>query len=88
MRQQKFFNNNKTRFVANRRDADRLIDASHKVAMLLTMTILHDKCGYGTKRLERFIKEYKELLDSYNKGYISMDDLNQVLKDEVGMEVL
>lgn len=88
MRQQKFFNNNKQRFVANRRDADKLIESSHKVAMLLTLTVLHDKYGFGTKRLERFLHEYKELLDSYNRGYISPDDLNMVLHEEVGLKVL
>ena len=88
MRQQKYFNNNKQRFVANRRDADKLIDSAQKVNMLLTMTVLHDKFGFGTKRMERFLKEYKELLDSYEKGYISPDDLNVVLWEEVGMKVL
>ena len=88
MRKQKYFNNNKQRFVANRRDADKLIDSAYKVNMLLTMTVLHDKYGFGTKRLERFLKEYQELLDSYEKGYISPDDLNGVLWEEVGMKVL
>lgn len=88
MRQQKYFNNNKQRFVANRRDADKLIESSHKVNMLLSLTVLHDKFGFGTKRIDRFLKEYRELLDSYEKGYISADDLNRVLWDEVGMKVL
>jgi hypothetical protein len=52
------------------------------------MTILHDKFGFGTKRLERFLHEYKELLDSHDKGYISANDLNTVLNDEVGLRVL
>jgi hypothetical protein len=88
MRQQKYFNNNRQRFVANRRDADKLIESSHKAAMLLTLTVLHDKYGFGTKRLERFLDEYKELLDSYNRGYITPDDLNGILQDEVGIKVL
>ncbi len=88
MRQQKYFNNNKTRFVANRRDADKLIESSHKVNMLLALTVLHDKYGFGSKRIERFLKEYKELLDSYERGYISPDDLNSVLWEEVGVKVL
>ena len=89
MRKQKYFNNNKPkRVVQNRRDADRLIDSAQKVNMLLTMTVLHDKFGFGAKRMERFLKEYKELLDSYEKGYISPNDLNEVLWEEVGMKVL
>ena len=87
MRQQKFFNNNKQKFVPNRREADKLIESSHKTAMLLTMTVLHDKYGFGFKRLERFIHEYEELLDSYNKGYFTPSDLNGVL-EEVGFKVI
>ena len=84
----KYFNNNKQRFVKNRRDADKLIESSHKVAMLLSLTILHDKFGFGKKRIDRFLHEYKELLDSYERGYITPDDLNGVLWEEVGMKVL
>lgn len=88
MRPKKYFNNNKTKFVANRRDADKLIDSTQKVNMLLTLTVLHDKFGFGSKRIERLVREYKELLDSYEKGYISPDDLNKVLWEEVGVKVL
>ena len=88
MRPKKYFNNNKTKFVANRRDADKLIDSTQKVNMLLTLTVLHDKFGFGAKRIGRLLKEYKELLDSYERGYISPDDLNKVLFEEVGVKVL
>ena len=83
-----YFNNNKQRYVKNRRDADKLIESSHKVAMLLSLTVLHDKFGFGTKRVERFLHEYKELLDSYERGYITPGDLNRVLFEEVGIKVL
>ena len=90
MRQQKFFNNNKpvNPYLKNRREADKLIEASHKVAMVLSLTILHDKFGFGTKRLERFTEHYHDLLESYNAGYIKVDDLNNVLNEETGMKVL
>ena len=88
MRPQKYFNNNKTKYVANRRDADKLIDSAQKVNMLLTLTVMHDKFGFGYKRIERLLKSYQELLDSYNKGYISPDDLNAVLWKEVGVKIL
>ena len=87
MRQQKYFNNNKTKFVANRRDADKLIETSHKTAMLLAMTVLHDKYGFGFKRLEKFLYYYEELLDGYNKGYFTPNDLNGEL-EKVGFKVI
>lgn len=88
MRQQKYFNNNKQRFVKNRRDADKLIESSHHLAMVLALTVMHDKFGFGKKRLMKFITEYHELLDSCNRGYITPKDLNQVLIDECEVEVL
>lgn len=90
MKAQKYFNNNKpiNPMVKNRREADKLIESSHKVAMIMTMTILHDKFGFGTKRLEKFTEHYHDLLDSYNKGYIKVEDLNEVLHEETGMKVL
>lgn len=90
MKAQKYFNNKKSinPMVKNRKEADRLIVSSHKVAMIMTMTILHDKFGFGTKRLEKFTKHYHELIESYNAGYINVEDLNQVLHEETGMKVL
>lgn len=90
MRQQKYFNNKQIikPQVRNRRDADNLINSAYKTFMILGLTALHDEFGYGTKRLERFTDKVHDLLDSYNKGYISPDDLNQVLKEETGISVL
>lgn len=90
MRQQKFFNNKKIQnpTVQNRRQADKLIESSHKAAMILTLTVLHDKFGFGTKRLERFTEHYHDLLDSYNQGYLKVEDLNNVLYEETEIKVL
>ena len=90
MKAQKYFNNKKmvNPMVKNRREADKLIESSHKVAMILTMSVLHDKFGVGTKRLEKFTEHYHDLLESYNAGYIKVDDLNNVLHEETGMKVL
>ena len=90
MRQQKFFNNKQIRKpqVNNRRDADKLIAASHQTAVLLTLTVLHNKFGFGATRLERFIDYYQDLLDSYNRGYVSMQDLNTDLQEMTGIKVV
>jgi hypothetical protein len=74
--------------VRNRRDADKLITSAHKVAALLYLTVLHDKYGFGTKRLEDVLAYFNDLLDSYNKGYISIDDLNNTLYEETGIKVV
>jgi hypothetical protein len=89
MRQQKYFNNPKVQNprVKNRRDADKLINAANKVTLLLVLTVLKFKFGFGKVRLDRFIEHYNDLLDSYNKGYITVDDLNTDLFENTGMKV-
>ncbi len=65
-----------------------LIQSTHKANMILTLTVLHDKFGFGTVRLDRFQKAYAELLDSYNQDYVNVHDLNNTLFEETGLKVL
>lgn len=89
MRQQKYFNNPKIvkPQVKNRRDADKLITNTNRLDMLLTYTVLHFKFGFGKKRLDRFLYYYNDLLDSYNKKYITIEDLNKDLEENTGIKV-
>lgn len=64
-----------------------LISSAYKANMILGLTVLHDKFGFGQKRLERYIDEVLELLDSYNKGYINVQDLEKVLLEEVKLKI-
>lgn len=81
-----YFNNNKPQkpVVRNRKEADGLIHFSHKLNRLLTLTVLHFKFGFGKKRLARFMEHYDDLVDSYARGYVSIDDLNKDLEDHTG----
>ena len=74
--------------VQNRRQADKLLDAAHKVNMILTMTVLHDKFGYEEEMLDEFEYEYKQLLQGVNEGYINAEDLNNVLGEETGRKII
>ena len=89
MRQQKYFNNKQIQRpqVKNRRDADKLIVSTNKLDMLLTYTVLHNKFGFGKKRLERFFYYYNDLLDSYNRKYVTIEDLNTDLQEMTGIKV-
>lgn len=73
--------------VRNRRDADKLIDASYKVFLLLGLMSLRDEFGFGTKRMEKFMDKMSDLLDSYNKGYLNAKDLSNTIKEETGIDV-
>ena len=54
--------------------------------MVMSMFVLHDKFGFGTKRLERFQDEFTEAGDALVKDYISWGDIRKVLQDETGIE--
>ncbi|MBS5399459.1 MAG: hypothetical protein KHY08_10195 [Lachnospiraceae bacterium] len=65
-----------------------LISAAGKANMIISLMVLHDKFGYGEKRLNKFIDEYQKQLDAYNSGYVeSVNDFIEVLKDECGIEL-
>lgn len=48
-------------------------------------TVMRDKEGYGTKRLQRVWKEVSDLSDSIERGYVSVKDLVQTLEEEAGI---
>lgn len=49
--------------------------------------ILRDKWGFGATRLERFIDHYWEVYDSIDKGFLNLDDIARVMKEELGIVV-
>lgn len=58
-----------------------------RTLIAMPVMVLHDKWGFGQKRLERFVEQLVEVLDSYEKGYVTMDDLMQALKEEAGIDL-
>ncbi len=64
------------------------MDFAFRQMMLLPLMVLRDKYGYGAQRLEQFIDDVADMLDSYNKGYLDLDDIEQILKEETGIEIL
>ncbi len=87
----KYFNNRKApmqqRRVKNRRDADKLIHSSYTAFLLLGIMALRNKFDFGSARIERWIDEINDLRDSYEKGYISVQDLQKTIKEETGIEI-
>lgn len=93
MRQNYYFNPNqlKSQMVKKRhiekQKEEQWIGTSLKVAILLSCMALHDKEGFGEKRLVRFIKQIEEYLDSVDKGFMTIEDANNVLGEEVGIAI-
>jgi hypothetical protein len=53
----------------------------------LPVMVLHDKDGYGETRLNRFLDHVLDLYDSYEKGYLTLNDIREALKAETGSVV-
>ena len=54
-------------------------------AWAIFFTVMIDKEGYGKKRLNRIWAEVCDLSDSIAQGYVSVNDLMQVLDEEMGI---
>ena len=54
----------------------------------LAVMVLHDKFGFGPVRCERFTDAVLELYDSFEKGYVSLEDIHLTLKEETGITIV
>jgi predicted Zn-dependent protease len=56
-------------------------DAVNGFALMLC-SVLADKWGFGTIRIQRILDQIYYVADSVNKGYITLNDLEEQLYDE------
>lgn len=72
---------------AKRTAANQATDQVVKLMLALPVYVLHDKWGFGKVRCERFVEQLLELYEAYQKDYVTIEDLMQVLADEAGIRV-
>lgn len=53
----------------------------------LPVMALHDKFGFGKVRCERFTDHVIDLYDSFEKDYITLDEIHEILKEEAGITI-
>ena len=58
-----------------------------KLAWSILFTVLRDKEGYDLEGLQRVWKEVDDLSDSIAKGYCTVTDLRDILKQEIGADI-
>ena len=63
------------------------VDVALELTFCLPVMWLHDKKGWGKKRLTELINGVLELYDSFDHGYITLDDLRETLKTETGVKI-
>lgn len=57
------------------------------LAIALFLTVLCDKFGYDADSLKAVWDAVNDLSDSVVKGYVNVQDLKQVLREEYGIEI-
>ena len=72
---------------AKRTAVNQATDQVVKLMLALPVYVLHDKHGWGKVRCERFANQMLELYDAYQSGYVTIEDVLQVLEDEAGMTI-
>lgn len=69
-----------------RREADKKAKASLESTLIIVCWVLHDKYGFSKVRLDRLIKEVKELVRDYSDGRFEAKDLVNQLYEETGID--
>lgn len=68
-------------------NTDLLIEESFKNIRLIAYQILHDKFGFGNKRITRVDNTIEEYLKSASDGGLSTEQLQLYLKEKCGIDV-
>lgn len=68
---------------------DEAVSTAFLLMLSIPVMILHDKYWVKTasKKLPKFVDECLDLWDSYNKGYVELEDLKDVLWNEGGVKL-
>lgn len=70
-----------------RKVASEAKDEAVGLAIAMFLTTLCDKFGYDAEKLKAVWDAVNALSDSVVKGYVDVDDLKQVLREEYGIEI-
>ena len=62
-------------------------DEAVSLAIALFLTVMCDKFGFDAEQLQRVWAEVNALSDSVVKGYVNVQDLKEVLREEYGIEI-
>ena len=54
---------------------------------LVVLLVLHDKFGFGAKRCLKAISEFEDMWDSINKNYLTLEDIAETVKNEIGLSI-
>lgn len=64
------------------------VNVAFVLMMSLPLIVLRDKHGFGKKRLSDFCELVLEQYRCFNEGYIGLDELRDILREETGIQLL
>lgn len=64
----------------------RVIPRVQCVCLAATALVLHDKFGFGQKRLNKYIEEVFYIFESIYTQYTDFDDIKRCIYDELGID--
>lgn len=63
------------------------VDVAFTLLLGMPVMVLHDKYGFQPDKLESFVTDTLSLYDSYEKGYLTLEDIKQTLEYEAGVKL-
>lgn len=78
---------NETQIQELKQEATREAVEQAMITVLYSSVMVLRDSGFGKKRLERFVEEWFELLDSVQEGYLDFKDMIDTIKEETGFEI-
>lgn len=70
-----------------RQAVDDAVRAVLELTLGLPAMVMRDKHGWGKKRLSRLADEILKLYESYDQGYLTLQDIRDTLREECGFEL-
>ena len=64
-----------------------ITDDAVKNAFAIFLMVMHDKWGFGMKRLNRLFGHICELSDLVGDRYVSVAEIKKTLRDEMGIVI-
>lgn len=71
----------------NKEEYQRGIDTATDGMIIMLLYVLADKSGLDDNELAKVLNDVTYVADSINKGYVTLQDLKDVLKEEHGITI-
>ena len=58
-----------------------------KTVILLAISVLHDRFGFGSKRCKEFFKWFDQRAENVMSDIVTWDDWSRTIKEELGIDI-